>query len=279
MIPNSVPHSEHESTKAPQKYTEWLLACTETHQKTQPPIWGKRLLRNFRKKEISLQTALERQRCTQDSPPFKGQLRAATWPLCQQDGPQIWYSSKGSCFFRMCPPPIPSNAVCFHLHFLSSWVWKLVSSQLKKNTWSPSYSWKMVRSGNPCTHSQVSYQLDESITPSTRHQIAHLVTLLSRIPQFISSTPHCTPGLPTLVAHNPNKTLQSMWRLLLPRSYFSILLCGPLAKAKSILLNWLYFTLDMVMSWMSVSNGHVTTPFSNGFKTSHHGHVKCSTMK
>lgn len=118
----------------------------------------------------------------------------------------------------------------------------------EKNTWSPSYSWKMVRSGNPCTHSQVNYQLEKSIAPSTRRQVANLVTLLSRNPQFISSTPHCTPGLPTLVARNPNKTLQSMCRLLLPRSYFNILLCGPVAKAKFILLNWLHFALDMIMS-------------------------------
>lgn len=151
----------------------------------------------------------------------------------------------------LLPNVPPTNTVkCCLFSFTFSFFlsMKVGKFSTKKNTWSPSCSWKMVRSGNPCTHSQVSYQLDESIAPSTRHQIAHLVTLLSRIPQFISSTPHCTPGLPTLVARNPNKTLQSMCRLLLPRSYFSILLCGRLAKAKSILLNWLHFTLDMVMS-------------------------------
>lgn len=153
------------------------------------PSGGRDYLEISGEKEINLQTALERLRYTQDSQPFKGQLKAATWPLWVLGCDTV---PKAPASHQLCPPPIPANAVCFHLHFLSSWVWKLINSQLK-NTRSPSYSWKMVRTGNPRAHSQVNYQLEESNALSTRHQIANLVTLLSRTPQFIPSTPHLLP--------------------------------------------------------------------------------------
>lgn len=210
-----------------------------------------------------------------------------------------WKQPRDHCANRMVlrfdtVPKAPASPECaphqyrqilFVFIHIPSWVWKLINSQLK-NTWSPSYSWKMVRFGNPCTHSQVNYQLEESITPSTRHQIANLVTLLSRI-QFIPSTPHCTPGLTTssglqpwiLTRSHPHKMLENMCRLLLPRSYFNILLCGPAAKAKFVILNCLHFALHMIMSWISLSNGHVTAPFSNGFKTKHHDYVHFSIVK
>lgn len=142
-------------------------------------------------KEINLQTALERLRCTQDSQPFKGQLKAATWPLWVLGCDTV---PKAPASHQLCPPPIPSNAVCFHLHFLSSWVWKLINSHLK-NTRSPSYSWKMVRSGNPRAHSQVNYQLEESNAP-------------------LYKAPDCQPGY--LALQNP--TVHPQHSTLLPRT-------------------------------------------------------------
>lgn len=168
------------------------------------PSGGRDYLEISGEKEINLQTALERLRCTQDSQPFKGQLKAATWPLWVLGCDTV---PKAPASPQLCPPPIQSNAVCFHLHFLSSWVWKLINSQWKiQGVPATPGKWLDLATHAHTPRSTINWR---RVTPPL--QGTRLPSWLPCSPEPHSSSPalHTAPqDCPPPVACNPNKTLR-----------------------------------------------------------------------